>query len=225
MESKHLTLPAQKTDEYGYGLAYQLAREKLASIDDLEQQCVKSGTRYIDSQKAIAIEYLSQPYLIALASGDVSPIAGSETVTTREKILMLHYFNQAKGTPPSHRTVTYKELREGINYFPVFYKRAIKPLVTYFGREPGWLFDIAKSMGGHKADYGDAAVTIDAFRRVPITLVLWKGDDEFAPEGNIMFDSNVSDYLTNDDIHALCETTAWKLVKRLKAGGDNPGTR
>ena len=67
------------------------------------------------------------------------------------------------------------------------------------------------------------AVTINAFPRVPVTLVLWRGDDEFPPEGNLMFDSTVPDYLTSDDTHALCEIIAWRLVKLLKAGGDSSG--
>jgi len=222
MGSKYLTLTTDK-HEYGYELALRLACEQLAEFDNIEQQCLKSGTRYIDSPKGVIIEYLNRSYLISLPEGVVSLMAGGEDVPIRDKILILHYFIQAKGTPLSSKMITYKELREGINYFPVFYKRAIKPLVNHFGSEPHRLIDIAETLGGHKADYGDAAVAIKAFSRVPITLVLWKGDEEFAPEGNIMFDSTISDYLTNDDIHALCETIAWRLVRLSKAGGDNPG--
>lgn len=223
MESERLTLPTQKTQEYGYGLAYRLVREQLAKIDNVEQQCLQSGARYVDSPKAVIIEYLNQPHIITLPDAEVSLMAGEQTVPIREKLLILHYFTQAKGTPLSNKLVTYKELKEGINYFPVFSKRAIKPLVNFFGNEPHRLPDVAAILGGHKADYGDVAVTLNAFSRVPITLVLWKGDGEFAPEGNIMFDSTISDYLTNDDIHVLCETIAWRLVRLLKAGGDNPG--
>ena len=46
-----------------------------------------------------------------------------------------------------------------------------------------------------------------------MTFVLWRGDAEFPPEGSILFDSNVSNYLSNDDIHALCEGIAWRLVR------------
>jgi hypothetical protein len=60
---------------------------------------------------------------------------------------------------------------------------------------------------------------------VPITIALWRGDEEFGPEGSILFDSTVSEYLTNDDIHALCEGIAWKTVRLLQTGGDNPGSR
>ena len=220
MESKRLALPHQNANEYSLGLAYRLACEQLAKIEDIEQQCLKSGAQY--DQNKVSINYLNRPHLITLADAEVSLMTG-ETVPIRDKILILHYFTQAKGTPLSSKMITHKELPDGANYYTVFYKRAIKPLVDHFGSEPHRLLDIAGIPGGHKADYGDVAVTIDAFSRVPITLVLWKGDTEFAPEGNIMFDSTISDYLTTDDINVLCETITWRLVRLLKAGGDNPG--
>ncbi|MBA7657000.1 hypothetical protein ES703_64929 [subsurface metagenome] len=221
MKNKEVTLPKKKY-EYGYELAYQIASEQLAGIADIEQQCLNSGAQYIDSQK-VSIKYLNRSYLINIPGAEVLPATGEETVPIRDKILILHYFTRAKGTPLSHKLVTYRELKEGPLYAPVFYQRAIKPIVEHFGNEPHRLLDIAAALGGEKADYGDVAVTINAFPRVPITLVLWRGDDEFPPEGKLMFDSTVPDYLTSDDTHALCEIIAWRLVKLLKAGGDSSG--
>jgi len=214
-----LTLPVNKY-EYGYELAYRLACERLAGIDELEQQCLKSGAQYTPEE--IIIEYLSRFYKITLPEIEVSLTAGDEPVPMRDKLLILHYFIEAKGTPLSNNTISYKGLAEGNIYFPTFYQRAIKPLVNYFGKEPRQLLNVAGLLGGDEADYGDVSVIISAFSRVPITLVLWKGDEEFAPEGNIMFDSTISDYLPTEDINVLCETIAWRLVKLLKAGGDNP---
>lgn len=167
--------------------------------------------------------YLNRLCRISLPDGEVAAISPAEELTARDKILVLHYFTQARGTPLARRPITYKELPEGTHYFPVFYKRAIKPLVDNFGRQPARFIDIAALIGGRKSAYGDTAVAIDAFSRVPVDMVLWQGDDEFPPEGNIMFDSTVSDYLTNEDINVLCEIIAWKLVKLLKTGGGNPG--
>ena len=39
------------------------------------------------------------------------------------------------------------------------------------------------------------------------------------PKGSIIFDSNVSDYLSTEDINVLCETIAWRLVRQLKVRG------
>jgi len=210
-----LPLPNQKNYEYGYELAYKLACEQLAEIDDIEQQCLRSGARYqeIDSQKVIIIEYLNQSYQITLPDIEISLMDSEEKIPIRDKILILHYLTLAKGTPLANKIVVYKELPGGANYFPTFSKRTIKPLLDHFGKEPERLIDAARKLGGHKADYGDVAVTINAFSYVPVTLVLWRGDDEFPPAGSIIFDATISDYLSTEDITVLCETIAWRLIK------------
>ena len=202
----------------GYELAYKLACEQLAEIGDIEQQCLKSGARcqVMDSKKVIIIQYLNQSYLITVPEIEISLTDSGDEVPIRDKVLILHYLTSAKGTLATNKLITFKELPGGANYFPAFYKRAIKPLLDYFGKEPRLLVAAAEKLGGHKADYGDVAVTISAFSRVPITIVLWQGDEEFAPQGSIIFDATVSDYLSTEDINVLCETIAWRLVSFLK---------
>ncbi len=218
MESRYFSLPNQRNYEYGHELAYKLACEQLAQLDNIEQQCLRSGARYqvTDSQTIIILEYLNQSYQIVCPDIDISLIDSEEEVPIRDKILILHHFTQAKGTPITNKITAFRELPEGANYFSTFSKRAIKPLLDHFGREPERLIDAAEKLGGHKMDYGDVAVTINAFSYVPITLVLWQGNGEFVPEGSILFDSTISDYLSTYDITMLCETISWKLVKYLK---------
>jgi hypothetical protein len=47
-----------------------------------------------------------------------------------------------------------------------------------------------------------------------VGLVLWKGDEDFPPEGNILFDASVASYLPVEDIVILTEMVVWKLVKK-----------
>ena len=223
MESKCLPLPNQKNYEYGYEMAYKLAGEQLVKIDDIEQQCHKSGALYqeIDSRKVITIKYLDQSYQITLPNIEISLTDSDEKVPIRDKVLILHYLTSAKDNIAANKLISYRELPEGSNYSPTFSKRTIKPLVHHFGQEPQRLIDAAEKLGGHKADYGDVAVTINAFSQVPITLVLWQGDTEFAPEGNIIFDATISGYLSTEDITVLCETITWRLINYLRrAYGD-----
>jgi len=215
-----LSVPGQKNYEYGYNFAYEIASRKLAEISDVEQQCRKSGAEYkvIDSRPVISLDYLNRRYRISLPDIEISLADSDEEVPLKDKILLLHYIIQAKGTPLANKSIAYKELPEGVGYFRTFHKRAIKPLVDNFAGQPTKLIEVAKELGGVKADYGDAAVTINAFKKVPITFVLWKGDEEFPPDGSILFDATVSDYLTIEDINMLCERIAWKLVRLLKEG-------
>jgi hypothetical protein len=224
MENKALSSSEVKDYEYGYGLAYKLAGEQLARLDDIEQQCRRCGAvcEVTDAKTVITLEYLNQLYQVALPDIEIALKDSQDSVPLRDKILILHYLVQAKGTPLSDRMIAYKELPEGAVYFPTFFKRAIKPITDHFGSEPQRLPDYAAVLGGHRAPYGDVAITIKAFSQVPITFVLWRGDKEFPPEGSILFDSNISDYLTTEDINVLCEAIAWRLVRSLRAGGDKP---
>lgn len=218
MEREPLAPPSQRNYQRSFGLALEVASQKLASIN-IEEQCRKSDAEFklIDGKKTAILEYLNRSYRITFPEIDILAIDSQESVQQREKLLLLHYLIQAKGSPVTGTKITFKEIPDGVTYFPTFYKRSIKPLLDNFGQEPYRLLGAASKLGGIKSDYGDISVTINAFKRVPLTLVLWYGDDELVPEGSILFDSNICDYLPVEDITVLCETITWRLVKISRA--------
>ena len=224
MKTSPLSLPNQRNYEYAYKLAYKLAGEQLGKVD-IEEQCRKSGAKYkaTDSQEMVIIEYLNQSYQVTLPDIQVSLVDGGAEVPLKDKILILHYLTLAKGIPIANKLIAFSELPEGANYFPTFSKRSIEPLAEHFGREPRRLTDAAERLGGSKVDYGDVAVAINGFSRVPVTLVLWRGDEEFLPRGNILFDFTISSYLSTYDVTVLCETITWKLI--LEGRGKSIGRR
>lgn len=206
--------PSPGSRQQGYDLSYRLAREQLSKIGDLEEQCRKSGARYIGADKII-VDYLNQPYHIALPDVEISLQDSQTEVPLKDRILILHYFTLAEGTPHTGIFITYKQLPGGMNYFPAFAQRVLTPLVKRFGPSPESLLSAAAKLRGREAGYGDVSVTISAFPRVPVTLVLWRGDEELAPNGNVLFDANVADYLATEDIAVVSETIIWKLVKEI----------
>ncbi|MBI2850109.1 MAG: DUF3786 domain-containing protein [Chloroflexi bacterium] len=219
MEDRHISVPEQKNYEQAFQLAHQFAREKLAAIPDIEEQCRRSGTQYQQAadKKMVVIRYLNQPYFLSVPDAKISPAEDADPITKRDGLIMLHYFLSAKGTPPTGRLITFRELPEGSVYQPTFAKRTIQPLLQNFGKEPDNLLLYSLQMGGYKSDYGDMGVTINAFSRVPVTFVIWQGDDEFPSQGNVLFDANISDYLPTEDITVLCEIITWRLIRFSRA--------
>ena len=200
--------------ERGFDISYKLAHERLAKINNLKDQCRKSGARYLEPNE-IVINYLNQPYHITFPDIEIL-LEGTDTkVSLRDKILILHYFTEAKGALVTGKLIAYKQLPGGISYFPAFYKRAINPFVNHFGQNLELLIKAAAKFGGRESDHGDVSVTVNAFDHVPITLVLWRGDEELAPNGNILFDASISDYLSTEDVTVLTETLIWKLVRDI----------
>jgi hypothetical protein len=221
MIKRQSLVPEKPVREWAHELALKISREELARITDVEERCRKSGALYSRGENSVAIKYLNRNYRISIPGGEVSFTGSNEAVPLRDKILILHYFIRASGIPLTGKMITYKEVQEGINYYPTFFKRTIDPVLNNFKDEPQKLIDVARELGGKKTDYGDTAVTVSAFPYVPLTIVLWRGDKEFPPEGNIMFDSTIQEYLPTEDITILCEMIAWKLVKLLQTGGNS----
>jgi len=206
-------LSAEKNHSvYNLDVAYARVRERLASAD-IEEQCRRSDSEYNkqDPGETATVHYLNQPYLVTFPGSKVTPVDGTE-LPFREQILILHYLALAKGTAAANKFVPFRDLPGGVVYYPTFSKRTMEPLTRYFGREPELLVRASQRLGAQLSDMGDTAVTINAFRRVPITLVLWHGDEELSPQLNLLFDANIMDYLETEDVTVLCEIITWKLV-------------
>lgn len=214
MMEKRLVLPEQRNYEQALSQAIQIACQKL-SIRNIPELCLKSGAKYIETalQKTIAVNYMGQEYWVALPESEVLNPVSREKLPPHERLLILHYLLTAKGARLTRKQVTLKEIPDGLIYFPTFTKRALKPLIDNFGKDPSRLVEVAAKLGGKKADYGDAAITLDIFSYVPLTFVLWRCDEEFPTSASILFDSSITDYLPVEDIIVLSEITAWKLVK------------
>lgn len=197
---------------YNLDVAYAQVRERLVSAD-IEEQCCRSDSEYEkqDSGETATVYYLNQPYLVTFPESKVTPADGAE-LPFREQILILHYLALAKGTAATNKLIPFRDLPGGVVYYPTFSKRTMEPLIRFFGRKPELLVSVSQRLGAQPSDMGDTAVIINAFRHVPITMVLWHGDEELSPQLNLLFDANIMDYLETEDVTVLCEIITWKLV-------------
>jgi hypothetical protein len=210
-------MPAQPSnnDRTVYNLRDALTiAEKQFSIIDVAQQCQRSGA--LCSPEIVTLNYLNEIYRINIPSAEVAFVDSKQPVPLRDKILILHYFTQAKGTPLTGKQIPYRDMPGGLVYYPTFLKRTIEPIAEFFGKEPAKLVGVGKMFGAKPGTVGDASLIIDAFTRVPINVILWQGDDELKAEVNLLFDANILDYLTSEDITIVCETITWRLINYAK---------
>jgi hypothetical protein len=91
-------------------------------------------------------------------------------------------------------------------------KRAITPLVSCFGDNPDGFKKVGARIGELMPEPGDMAVKVLALPRVPVVLSLWRGDDEFPPEGNVLFDASVTAYLPTEDIAYLAGSVVYPAI-------------
>lgn len=188
---------------------------------DLAERAARSGFFFeIDpeGQKRIGLHYLGRDLFLSFPQGTIEAKNGGGPVPLREEILIFHYLEKARGTPLTGKWISFAEIPGGTFYYPVFLQRCKAPLVKYFKENPeGLLSAAAAEFKAEPWSMGDVGVKIQAFPFVTVGLVLWKGDAEFPPDGNVLFDSSITGTLPVEDIVILAETVVWKLIKRKNA--------
>jgi len=204
------------TEDFERALA--IARDEYQA-NDPKQQAEKAGAIWHpptvpeDQNGCTEVPFLKTAYHIRSPQGDVSYKEGNEKEPDLwEKILLLHYVNTATGAPLSQKLISFKEIPEGMLYLPNFEKRAVAPLLGRFGNTPEAVWEPARSLGGRKSESGDFSVTIPVFPRLPVTLVFWRQDEEFAARLSLLFDETVVQYLPTEDIILSAQMMAFRLI-------------
>jgi hypothetical protein len=90
-------------------------------------------------------------------------------------------------------------------------------MVTGFGEKPELLLKVATEMyGAVPFTQGDVSVVVTALPLVPVALILWKGDEEFPAEGNILFDRSIIGILSAEDIAWLSGMVVYPMLGKAK---------
>jgi len=210
-----------------YKTARNLALKALAGAD-LDACCKKADIaleRLSTGENKISIPFLTKTYDLIQGKDGFAFDERDHTVKLMDQVLLLHYLIEASGNPVADKWITFREVPSGPFYHTSFVKRAITPLVNCFGNEPDGLEKVATKMGKHIEAPGDVTLKVMALPRVPVVLSLWRGDDEFPPEGNVYFDASVSSYLPTEDIAYLAGSVVYTtigLYKRLSVSQKGP---
>lgn len=116
------------------------------------------------------------------------------------RLSILRYLIHARNLPPSGKLVCPTELPGGGIFVKGTHVLPLERLATSFANNRCDFATIGNSLGGSQLDYGDVSVELHPFPRVPVTLIVWSGDEEFSPNASVLFDSHCVAHLPIDII-------------------------
>lgn len=128
-------------------------------------------------------------------------------------ILILHYLvRKIKGLPElTGNWLTFKELSAVEGYQSAFRQRVIERILRKYGKQPEALFSVLERLPGKKVNQADVGIVLEVFKGVPALIELWKPDEEFAAEANILFDKSITEIFCIEDIVVLAEFIAGQV--------------
>lgn len=156
---------------------------------------------------AYGFVFLNSPYLCFPAGETIEPAETNPCDHSEFSfyLAVLHYLLEARPVGVKGVWISEKEIPGGELFFRGHHRLPIDPIKELFGTRPDLFQAVAAQAGGIPMDMGDVAFQFRVLPRIPLVLVLWKGDDEFDPELKALFDETVHQHFRNLD-------TIWALV-------------
>ena len=213
--------PMPRIDDYKQAL--KLASEKLSDKNP-ELVASLSGAeiaRDKEGRTKLILNTLGQKVSITWPDFSFASEKAEAEIPIQQQVLYLHYLYGAWSSSGARATgewISFQEIPDGRFYMDAFQRRAKNPMVMSFGEKPELLLKVATEMyGAVPFNQGDVSVVVRALPLVPVALILWKGDEEFPPEGNILFDRSIIGILSAEDIAWLSGMVVYPLIGRAKA--------
>lgn len=160
--------------------------------DDLEE--LQPGSK-------VWIDLMDRSYEINVQDRKIASLSAAP-VEDFLAILLLHYLigMEKKKFSPAGEFVSFKYVEGGAFYYPAFREGVINPILKKFGLDPDRLLVVLDRLNGNRIEEGDLAVELQTFKGIFVRIIIWKADKEFDPEATILFDKNLTNIYSTEDI-------------------------
>jgi hypothetical protein len=192
--------------------------EKLAELHPTDV-CNRSEAVYHPSREGFVLMVYNQRYLVLPRPRKILQVEGNDQPMEKElpfflSLMILAYLLEVKEVKPSHTWVSGKDLKGGSTFFRGPHSFDMKDLEDRYGKDPEAFLRAGRELGGSEVLFGDKGFSLEVFPKVPVAYVLWKGDEEFSPRVNVLFDSTIQDHLPLDIIWCMVTETTRRLVEK-----------
>jgi hypothetical protein len=147
---------------------------------------------------------------------------GHDVKSLAEKILVLRYLCEGRHRAYQGQQRSYQEIPWGEVYYQNFRGRCILRFARTFGRDIDAFKRTIEGAAGLRAEalpQSDAGYRFEFLTGLYMSLLLWAGDEEFAPSAQILFDDNFEFAFTAEDIAVAGEVAIARLNPRSPLRG------
>ncbi|MHC4423806.1 MAG: DUF3786 domain-containing protein [Planctomycetota bacterium] len=190
--------------------------QQLCELDG-EQTAQRAKCQYLTDPERYLITLLNTEYVVNLSDRQIFPSQpGSEPAEFLEQLCLLAYLINTKDLPLADKLVTAESLPGGAFFFRGPHMLPTQKLEETFGDKPDLLYKAGTSLNAKKYDFGDASVQLLVLPRIPLTFVIWAGDEEFDARASILFDETAGSHLLLDALLAAVNLAVDALVKAVE---------
>lgn len=150
-----------------------------------------------------SIRLFGQALHVAPPDFEVVTTDGTPPAFAADRILALHYLLADPRPAPSGDFISFRDLPGGQFYWEPYRSRSVVPLAKRVGNDLDLLKARLSVFDWRPVDLGDFAAALPVVDRIEAVLVYHLGDEDFAPEANLLFDASVRRIFNTEDIAVI----------------------
>jgi Domain of unknown function (DUF3786)/Putative Fe-S cluster len=188
--------PTPEESRYEY---LEILKKEISKID-LADAAKKIGADFNNGQ--LRLKIMGKDFSID-AQGKIST---SIHVNGWVAIPFLNYIVSGKGVQPSGNWVTFRELKDGKEFYPLFQKRCEEPIKQIADGYADLFDDLIHLFSGEQVKEqfkSDISVVLYPLPRVPIMICYWLPEEGLASSLNLFFDDTADKNLHINAIYTL----------------------
>ena len=180
--------------------AIELSIEKLSGIDLHHRLEIIGLPPSVNS--SVTIRMFGGDMLLNITDFSLTNLDG-KAAKPADQLLLLHYLDCEFHIKKTGKLMAFREFAGGQFYLEPFLSRSVRPLAKRFGNDLEGLKKNLNRFDWQPTEIGDFAAVIKSIGELDITLVYRLGDDEFAPEAELFFDSCTQKVYNAEDAAVL----------------------
>lgn len=200
----------RKNNKEELPLEFYLKKFQEGDPADMAARCALpwDGERQI-----LTVTFLGEAY--AVKHPDFT-IEGTGTLTNAERILFLRYLLDGQAIPPSGTFLTYRDFPWGEVYLRQFTGRCIQRFAFSYGKAPEQLRAAMSALPAVPVAQSDAGYDVTLMPGLTIRFLLWLGDEDFPPNGQILFSDNFRFAFTAEDMANIGDIVLNRLKRAVQ---------
>ena len=182
---------------------------------DRQETAKRAKCRYLTDPDRYVLAMLNTQYVVNLVDKDITALAADSSgagASFLEQLCVLAYLINAKDIALAEKLVKAESLPGGQFFFRGPHSLPTGKLAKAFGDDPQGLIRASEQFDAKRCEFGDASIEFCALPRIPLTMVIWRGDEEFDARASILFDRTAAAQLPLDALGAAVNLTVEALV-------------
>lgn len=186
---------------------FDITWQEFSKLDPVTA-CRREGVSYDDSLRLYTVRTFGQDIFISNNRREVfsDSITGNFLLGIKDyffDLSILWYLIGARDVPLSGELVKPSSLPGGQIFVKGTHVLPMDEIAQRYNNQQKEFVDTGNKYGAVETDHGDVGLQLLPFPRVPVYLIIWFGDEDFPPRGQLLVDSTCSNYLSTDVIWAV----------------------